>query len=498
MKTRREFLKLTSNYAALAGFSSMMSPLSLFAEEATLTGYKALVVVLQHGGNDSISMLIPSGSDIKKGYANYASVRSTLAVSDVDLTSQLSVTDNVLTVGSGSSNPYYQNGEIAEAYTKGLYRHANIDGLATSGMMPEFAHLVNEGNIAMVANVGNLRQPTTKTEMTNKTAVLPPFLYSHNSQRKLTFNGDASTLNREGWAGLIADDWLSVNGGSIYGMNISLKGVSHLLYGQSTEPLILNPKAPTEYSNINRTVYNDLLDEEKNEIFKALYNTKRKHSFATQDTLVSDWDTAGPTLSSTNAYGGELFSLPTNTTLGISNQDKVGSGLLTQLKAVAKLAYIGKNRGLKRQVFYVVQGGYDTHSNQAEKHSGLLRELSLGLGDLQTALKEMGMENEVTTFNISDFGRSVGNNGDGTDHAWGAHHFVMGGAVAGGLYGTLPDLTLDGEDDASKKGRLIPTTSMSQYLGTIVKWFGADEAMLNEIFPERVNFTEKDLGFMGS
>jgi len=496
MKTRREFLKLTGNYAALAGFSSMMSPLSLFANDAELTGYKALVVVLQHGGNDSINMLVPSGDDAKKGYSNYASVRSTLTVQNVDLTSQLSVTNGVLSLGSGSANPYYQNGELTEAYTKGFYKHNNVDGLATNGMMPEFAHLVNEGKIAMIANVGNLRQSTTKAEIDNKTAVLPPFLYSHNSQRKLIFNGDASTLNREGWAGRIADDWSSVNGGSVYGMNISLKGVSHLLYGQNSEPLILNPNKPTEYSGITRSVYDDLLDEQHNEIFKTLYNTKRKHSFATQDVLVSDWNTAGPTLSSTNAYGEELFSLPSNATLGISNQDQMASGLLTQLSAVAKLAYIGKNSGLKRQVFYVVQGGYDTHSNQSEKHSGLLRELSLALGDLHTALKEMGMENEVTTFNISDFGRSIGNNGDGTDHAWGAHHFVMGGAVTGGLYGTLPDLTLDGEDDASKKGRLIPTTSMSQYLGTIVKWFGADEAMLNGLFPDRVNFTEKDLGFM--
>ena len=496
MKTRREFLKLTGNYAALAGFSSMLSPLSLFAEEATLTGYKALVVILQHGGNDSINMLIPSGDDVKKGYANYASVRSTLAVENLDLTSQLSVSEGVLNLGAGSANPYYKDGEISEAYVKGLYRHSNVDGLATNGVMPEFAHLVNQGDVAMVANVGNLIQPTTKADIMNKTALLPPFLYAHDSQRKLLFNGEASRLNRKGWAGVIADNWSTLNGGSVYGMNISLNGVSHLLYGQETDPLILNPKAPTEYVNIKRAVYDNLLAEEKDEIFKSLYNTKRKHSFETQDTLVSDWNNAAPTLTSTNAYGGKLFTLPSNETLGVANNDKVGSKFLRQLEAVAKLAYIGKNRGLKRQVFYVVQGGYDTHSSQRKKHASLLRELSLGLGDLQIALKEMGMENDVTTFNISDFGRSIGNNGDGTDHAWGAHHFVMGGAVKGGRYGTLPDLTLDGEDDASKKGRLIPTTSMSQYLGTIVKWFGADEAMLNELFPERNNFVEKDLGFM--
>lgn len=496
MQTRRDFLKLTGQYTALAGLSSFLSPLSLLAEDATISGYKALVVVLQHGGNDSINMLIPSGDDTLKGYANYASIRTTLKVENVDLTAGLNVTDNILSLSYGSANPYYQNKSIAESYTKGFYEHSNIDGLATNGLMPEFAHLVNEGNIAMIANTGNLIQPTTKVEIDAKTATLPPFLYSHNSQRRLVFNGEASTLERKGWAGLLADDWLSLNGGSPYGMNISLDGVSSLLYGENTEPLMINPKEATEYNKINRTVYDTLLSEQKDEKFTSLYQRKRQHSFTMQDTLVEDWNTEGPTWTATNAYGGELFALESNSNLGISNQDNMNSKLLTQLKAVAKLAYIGKNKGLKRQIFYVVQGGYDTHSNQTENHSGLLRELSIGMGDLALALKEMGMENEVTTFNLSDFGRSIGNNGDGTDHAWGAHHFVMGGAVKGGLYGTLPDLTLGGEDDASEKGRLIPTTSMSQYLGTIVKWFGADEVMLNTLFPERGNFTQSDLGFM--
>jgi uncharacterized protein (DUF1501 family) len=163
---------------------------------------------------------------------------------------------------------------------------------------------------------------------------------------------------------------------------------------------------------------------------------------------------------------------------------------------VAKWAKIGKDSGLKRQIFYVQHRAYETHANQAENHSNSLRELSLGLGDIQSALAEIGMEEEVTTFNLPDFGRSIGDNGAGTDHAWGGPHFVLGGAVTGGLYGTLPDLTLGGDDDISQKGRLIPTTSMSQYLGTIVKWFGADDAMLNGLFPERVNFAKTDLGFM--
>ena len=491
---RRDFLKLTSGYAGLAGLSSMGIPLSLFANDGTnLIGYKALVVVLQHGGNDSLNMLIPSGNDAQKGYANYASIRTSLAVANNDLSAGLTQNAGKLAL---TTNPYELNGNISDAYTKGFYKHALVDGLATNGLMPEFANLVNQGKVAMVANAGNLIQPTTRAELLNKTASLPPYLYAHDNQRKLLFNGMASRLKRDGWAGLIADEWSSVNGGSIYGMNISLRGVSHLLYGSSTEPLILSSSGPTKYYSIKRSLYDNWLAEEKREKHKKLYNKIRKHSFTMQDTLVDDWDNNGPSFTSTNAYGEALFSLPSNSTLGIANGDNVRDSFIKQLNAVAKLAYIGKNRGLKRQVFYVVQGGYDTHANQVANHSGLLRELSLGLGDFQLALAEMGMENEVTTFNLSDFGRSVGNNGDGTDHAWGAHHFVVGGAVNGGLYGTLPDISLGGADDASNKGRLIPTTSMSQYFGTIVKWFGADDSMLNSLFPERANFTNKDMGFM--
>ncbi|MCK5902453.1 MAG: DUF1501 domain-containing protein [Cocleimonas sp.] len=492
MTTRRDFLK----FSALTGFSTLGLSTSLFAEKSiTFSDYKALVVILQHGGNDSINMFIPNGANDKTGYDNYAAIRTSLKVDNNDLSAKLTQTAGKLVLSSGNANPYY-NDTLEKAYTKGLYPHAHIKGLATNGVMPEFAHLVNQKKVAMIANVGNLVQPTTRAEILAKTATLPLALYSHNSQRKLVFNGLASELNRRGWAGQIADQWNNVNNNSIYGINISLKGVSHLLYGAKTEPLIFNPKGPSEYKYIKRSLYDNWLAANRPEKFQALYQRLRKRSFLTQDVVVEDWNKNSPSFTSTNAYGGELFSSPDSATFGIANNDSV-KDLSDQLKAVAKLAYIGKNKGLKRQIFYVVHGGYDTHSNQAQQHASLLRGLSLSLGDFQRALSDMGMEDKVTTFNLSDFGRSIGNNGDGTDHAWGGHYFAIGAAVKGGLYGRLPDLTLGGADDAKSKGRLIPTLSMSQYLATLVKWFGADDAMLNQLFPELKNFTSTDLGFMG-
>ena len=488
---RRKFLKLTGGYAGLAGISSLSFPLSLFAEQSKeFTDYKAMVVVLQHGGNDSINTFIPSGSDLKKGYANYANIRGSLAVSNKDLSKALTFKEDKLFL---TSNPYAQNSSVQKMYTSGFYQHKNIDGLSTNGLMPEFAHLVNANKVAIVSNTGTLVEPTKKEAFKKGTVSTPPYLYAHDNQRKLAFNGFSSSLSHEGWAGLPADNWSNVNSGSVYGLNISLHGTTHLFSGLQAKPIVLNSTGPVPYYSIRRSLSDSWLKLKQYNENKKLYQTMRQDSFLMQDTLVKDWKKSSLKFKSTNAYGEEIFSLPTKQQTKITCQ----GSLLQQLSSVAKLIKIGKERGLKRQIFYVVHGGYDTHGNQALTHARLLRELSMGVGDFQLAMEELGMEDEVTTFNLSDFGRSLGNNGDGTDHAWGAHHFVVGGAVKGGLYGTLPDLTLGGEDDASNKGRLIPTTSLSQYLGTMVKWFGADESLLNKLFPERKNFSQKDLGFMG-
>ena len=487
MNNRRDFLKLSA-----VTVSALAFPSSIFAEESDFSDYKALVVIYNAGGNDGFNMFIPSGSDERTGYSNYAKARENIKVANTEL--NLSVSNNQLDLTS--ENPYALGDDISASYTKGFYKHTGMD-VATNPLMPEIAHLVNEGKVAVVTNVGNLIEPATKAELQAKTKVRPPFLFSHSHQAKLAMSGEASLLNYSGWAGRVFDNWIDVNGGDIYGMNIAIGRNAHLFYGDKTKGLNISANGPSSYKHINRDIYNQLLETEDNDIFRKLYNELQQHSFDMQDIIVGDWNNNAPTFSSTNAYGGELFSEPSNAQLQQSKPTLADTSIVKSLKGVAKLAYIGKNRGLKRQIFFVYDGGYDTHNNQSVQHARKLRGISLGIGDFTKALEDMGMSNEVTTFNISDFGRSLGENGDGTDHAWGTNLFVVGGAVRGGLYGTLPDLTLAGDDDISKKGRLIPTTSMSQYYGTIVKWFGADEVMLAKIVPELGNFTVKDLGFMG-
>ena len=503
---KRDFLK----YSLLAGVSTLALPKNLFAQSPDFSDYKAIVVVFQGGGSDGLNTFIPYSSDAKTGYSNYASIRDVLRVENNELA--LNTNAGELSLSKGAGNPYYKNNSIGDAYLNGLYSHT-LNGAklpyATNGVMPELAHIINEGNGAIIANVGNLIAPATKSELLGQKKPLPPFLYAHNHQTKLTLCGEASDLNANGWAGRLFDTWDNLAASSIYGMNISFSGATHLFYGAKTEGLKLSPWGPTKYyytPNWNDTlnaqkrgVATAMYKLERRDVFQKLYTTMKQHSYSMEETLVSDWENSKDIFDGVNnAYGDALFSVLSDSDLGESSKNAIpAEAELKKFEAVAKMIHIGKNiHNLKRQIFYVELGGYDTHANQKFQHAKILRAMSLALGDFQRALKHMGVENEVVTLNVSDFGRSTGNNGDGTDHAWGTNSFVIGDAIKGGVYGTLPDLTLGSDDDLTKKGRLIPTTSTTQLYATVLKWFGVDDTTMNVVLPELKNFSNKDLGFL--
>ena len=365
-------------------------------------------------------------------------------------------------------NPYNSNNSLKEGYLKGFYKHKGLN-VATNSLMPEVAHLVNKGKVAVVLNCGNLIAPATKSELLSGAKLKPPFLFAHNHQTRLVMNGEAGVLKYSGWAGRLFDNWIDVNNGDIYGMNISIGRGEHLFYGEKTTPITIGTKGIQKYSYLKRELYENYLKLEESDIFQNLYKNKRKHSFKMEEIISDDFDNNSPTFSSLNSYGDKLFSIPTDKQLQQDSSLTADIDVLQKLEAVAKLVYIGKNRGLKRQIFFIYDGGYDTHSSQTSQHAKKLRGLSLGIGDFYKAMEELKMEKEVTLFNISEFGRSSGDNGDGTDHAWGGSYF-----------GTMPDLTLGSDDDLTKKGRLIPTLSFSQYYATLIKWFGANDISLNK------------------
>jgi len=496
MTNRRDFLKyLGLSWLYLGSGITVLNA----SEEKNFDDYKAIVFIELEGGNDGLNSFLPVGSDSKTGFENYYNIRNNIRVENKELTLPLNGKELDLTQG----NPYKTNDYLAGGYTKGYYK---VDGwdLGFNALMPELAHLANNGHVALIANMGNLIEPVTKEEINAQSKPIPPFLFAHNHQEKLTLNGYASKLDYTGWAGRIADIWGDINGGSIYGMNIAMDRVSHIFDGDNASSLAISSHGPTKYNNFeNRNpnelldIFIDFIDADKGDEYSSLYAHKRKHSIDMQNEVCGDWDNFDESIwsSKTNSYGKKLFSYPNDNELDQHRPVLANKDLLITLKAIVKFAKIAKDKGLKRQIFYTTDGGYDTHNNQTYQHARKLRGLSLALGDFYKALEAMGMENDVLVLSGSEFGRSTGNNGDGSDHAWGTNYFALGGSIKGGVYGTLPDLTLGSSDDFGSKGRIIPTTSFTQYYATTCKWFGLSDSELDLIFPELKNFDTKNLGF---
>lgn len=507
--SRREFLRLSRNTAlSLAGLSLLPRNV-LSSTSPSFTDYKALVCVFLNGGNDAVNMVLPTATSGGAGYDMYAGIRGldnpdiSLAVNNIDLSAGLRSTGNLL--GAGWSNPYYKNATRTDAYLKGMYSISGTKPFGINGMMPELAQLIKNQTAAIIANAGTLVQPVTRKDIQIGAADLPSFLFSHNSQRTLTQTGEADNPNAAGWAGRLFDNWQQVNNDHILSMNIAY-GRGRLPIGRETTPLRLSTGSPPAYKNLTgdneqilarRKLYLDMNGLSMQSPFKNLYNRMLLRSFGLTDVLAEAWEATESIFDGlTDSYGQPLFSVPEQHVLGID--DDISGHLIRQLEAVARMiAYSQSQTDIKRQIFFVQQGGYDTHGAQRYNHPLLLRELSLALWDFQQAMDFLSLSDKVTTYNLSDFGRTVTNNSDGTGHAWGGHYLVMGGSVNGGqLYGELPDLTLGGSYDHGSKGRLIPQIATDQIQATLARWFGVDDTLMPTIFPHIDNFLSRYLTFI--
>lgn len=525
---RREFIKRTMQFGALGALGRFGLVSNAMAAAPMFSDYKAMVCIFLYGGNDAYNMLVPVGSGMGTGYTDYHTIRGTLAVANSDLglsTASSTNTDiNNGDLGTGMGNPYYVDGTQSSAYLKGMYSLSGkgID-LGVNGVMPELAQLITDNKASVIANAGTLVRPVTKSQIDADTAELPLFLFAHNHQQRALQTGQANNLDDIGWAGKIADSWNDINNSNDVGLNVSYFGNDRMLIGRQTGPLVLGTNAPPTFTNMNnlssnahndrRALFRALAGEQGttgrlnfdstntysgNDAFINLFNQATGKSMTTFDSLRAAWDNTTINYASTGSYGEGLFDVPSSDDLGFS--ENIGGSLIRQLEAAAKFIHMGASgalgTGYNRQVLMVRLGGFDTHSTQADDHPIQLRELSLALWKFQKALEELGHADKVTTFTMSDFGRTMSNNGDGTDHAWGAHHLIMGGSgasapgtVAGGkMHGSLANVTLGGPDDYSDKGRIIPSTAQDQLNASICDWFGVDETLMRNLFPNLPNF----------
>ncbi len=452
MKTlnRRDFLK-TSGAATLFAATPGLAYSQVVGGLGPFPDYRALVCVFLFGGNDSFNMLVPN---TVAEYNAYAASRQNLAILQNDL---LPITP------ASSSGPDF--------------------GLHPS--MGAVQGLFQSGEAAFVTNVGPLIQPTTRDEIINESAVLPPQLFSHNDQQDQWTSLRGNVPSKTGWAGRMADLMRTGVADQQMATNASLFGTNLFQSADETVAYVMGPGGPIQFEGFSTTP-GDILNEQRLAFLRVLdaqYDTIYERGFR---------DVQRRAIDAADRVSTALENAP------VFNTQFPQSQLGTQLQTVARLIAVRDELQMQRQIFFVAAGGFDSHDDQNQNQPGLLGGISDAIGAFHTAVRdELLIPDNVTTFTQSDFGRTLTSNGDGTDHAWGGNQLVVGGAVNGGdLYGNYPSLALNGPEDVGG-GRFIPSTSADQYAATLARWFGIPDTDLDVVAPNLVNFTQRDLGFMG-
>ncbi len=450
MKTlnRRDFLR-TTGAAAMFAATPGLAYSQVVGSAGPFDDYRALVCVFLFGGNDSFNMLVPNTT---AEYQAYANSRQNLAIAQTDLL------------------PIMQ----ASQPTPDFGLHPSMG--AVKG-------LFDAGDAAFVTNVGPLVQPTTKDEYFNGSVILPPQLFSHNDQQDQWTTLRGNMQSKTGWAGRMADLIRAGVSEQQMATNASLFGASLFQSADETVAYVMGPGGPIQFEGFSTDPESILFQQREafRRIVDAQYTSVYERGFAeVQRRAIDAADVVTAAIAS---------APPIN---AVFPQSQLG----TQLQTVARLIAVRDQLQMKRQIFFVATGGFDTHDNQLNDQPGLLGGISDAIGAFHAATVELGVENSVTTFTQSDFARTLTSNGDGTDHAWGGNQLVVGGAVNGReLYGSYPLLAIDGPEDVSG-GRMIPSTSADQYAATLSKWFGIQDADLDVVAPNLVNFAQRDLGFM--
>ena len=506
--SRRDFIRqaLCATIGTM-GASHAMRDLRLMnaaiAQSAnTITDYKALICVFLQGGNDSNNLFVPT---IPAEYANYAAIRTpVLALPETDGSPSTILALNNLT---------------DDGHTYGIHPAC-----------PELQSLFNNGKMAAVFNVGTLVYPVTKAEYTAKSIALPPQLFSHADQQVQWQTSIPDQLPTTGWGGRCADLLDTYNphnsGTAALSMCVSLAGANTFEVGGTVQQFSVSSSGVVSLSNNfgpatartpQQNAFLDLLgiDAQQKNLLTQNYSLALEHAIATGAGL--------STALSSSQMASYWSAFPKSVTVPNAG-NSFTSSLLAQMKMVCQIIEAGYRStangglGMKRQVFFVQVGGYDLHTGQTSNagqatannakvisgaQANLFAELSQSLNAVQNAMTAIGtqygdpqFDQRVTSFTSSDFGRTLPSNSQGSDHGWGSHHLVVGGAVKGQRsYGNFPALVVGGPDDTST-GRWIPTTAVDQFAATIATWFGVDGSNINTVFPNLDRFSTPDLGFM--
>lgn len=456
--TRRQFLRQSTCAAVgMTAVANTIFDLQRIAAAAPLTDYKSLVCVFLYGGNDGNNVVVPT---LAGDYAQYAAARDALALPQSSL-----LPLHPLATPPGDAREWGLHPSLAKV--QGLF---------------------NSGRAALVANVGPLVAPLTRDEYLNHSVAVPPQLFSHSDQTVHWQTSLPDQPAQTGWGGRAADLLHALNENARISMSISLAGTNTFQVGKVVTQYQVSPEGPvglTSYvpaaqgADASSNAIRGLLARSYGNLFERGYSGIFQRALDNQELL-----------------SGALAGAPALTT-AFPETD-----LGQQLQMVAQLISVRETLGLRRQIFFCAGQGFDTHGGQVGAtaldgaHADLLTELDGALAAFDAAMTELNVADTVTAFTASDFGRTLISNGDGSDHGWGSHHFVLGGAVRGGrFYGQLPTLAVNGPNDAGD-GRWIPTTSVDEYSATLARWFGVANSDLPLVLPNLGRFATPDLGFM--
>ncbi len=485
--SRRTFIRRAA--CASVGTLAMTSAISQLrfmnaaVAQSNITDYKALVCIFLQGGNDSNNMIIPTtGSQ----YNNYASIRTPVLA--IPQTAILGVT---------SLNP--------DGNTYGLHPSC-----------PELSTLFGEGKLAFLFNAGTLVYPITRAQYLAGSVKQPPQLFSHADQQTQWQTSIPDQPPTTGWGGRVSDLMNAVQPNAPISLMVTLAGANTFEVGNIVAQYSVStsgavslslPTSPSGGASTNRLPtllnilglpYTNLQAQAYANVAEQAINTGALLNNAISNTAAATfWSNTFPT-KITPPEGGTAFT----------------STLSPQLEMVARLIAAGSTPltgggfGMKRQIFFCQVGGYDLHTGQTNysatspnsvlqgAHTNLLAELSQSMYAFQRAMEQLGLSKNVTSFTCSDFSRTFPSNGQGSDHGWGSHHLILGGAVKGQkTYGQFPVLSVNGPNDTST-GRWIPTTAIDEYFATLATWFGVDASNLATVFPNLSRFSTSNLGFV--
>ena len=502
--TRRDFIRRAA--CAAVGTAAMTSAIRdlRFMNAAVAQSnigpndYKALVCIFLQGGNDSNNMIIPTS---QAQYNYYNSTRSPILAIPFN---------NVLPVTSLGSN----GTNSGDGNTYGLHPSC-----------PELQTLFGEGKLAFLFNAGTLVYPITLSQYSANSVPRPPQLFSHADQQTQWQTSVPDQPPLTGWGGRCADLLNAVQPGAPISLMVSLAGANTFEVGNIIQQYSVStsgaislslPTTPSGGASTNRLPalmkilglpYTNLQAQAYAGVAEHAINTGSLLNNAISNTAVANyWTNVNPLTSVTG--------FPVKITPPVSGSATFTSTLSQQLQMVARLIAAGRTAaanggfGMKRQIFFCQVGGYDLHTGQTNyssttpnnvllgAHTNLLAELSQSMYAFQRAMEQLGLSNSVTSFTASDFGRTFPSNGQGSDHGWGSHHLILGGAVNGQrTYGQFPALMAKSPNDLGT-GRWIPTTAIDQYFATLATWFGIDPGNLSTVFPNLGRFTTPNLGFI--